>query len=147
MSSPSVGIKDILETAGVGDFGDNTPDTGRWTSRIGRLTDTPNRQIAIYDTGGQEPNPKWLLNNPTAMVSVRGEPDEYAETWTKARDVFDALVGYESADLNGDRWVGIWAMGDINFLGYDEERRPEFTVNLRLIIEPAASSLTHREAL
>lgn len=142
MSKPCEGIKDILQNASVG-----SASSGSWLIRIGKSLDTPDQLITIYDTGGLNPNPKWLLDFPTVQVVVRGPKQGYEAAWDKCVQVKGALLGYESADLNGDRWVSITGMGDIGFIGYDDKDRPLFSLNYRLIIEPATSSPTNREPL
>lgn len=146
MVSPTVGAKDLLVAAGVGVFSP-TPVGSSYLIVISRLKDAPDRQIVLYDTGGQEPNPQWLVNYPTIQATIRGASDDYVNTYARAQQVFDVLVGLPSQDLNGDRWVSVTSLGGINNLGYDDKDRPRFTINLRLIIEPATNALTHRESL
>lgn len=136
-SSPAVSAKKILE--------DIKGVTG--VIMVSRLTDDSDAQIAIYDTGGFPANPKWLLDYPTIQIMVRGEKDDYEGAFNKAKEVFDALLGLDSQDVNGDRWVSVTAMGHINFLEYDSKSRPKFSLNFRIILEPAASGLTNREPL
>jgi hypothetical protein len=116
-----------------------------WTLKVGKSTAEPDQLITMYDTGGMPPNPKWAVDFPTIMATVRGKPNAYNAAWTKARAVRDALLGLFSQDLGGDRWVSITCPGDVGFVGYDDLQRPELTVNFRLIIEPTA--VGNREAL
>lgn len=143
MSLASEGIKDILVDASVGVF--NT--TSGWSITIGELPPDPDTCMTIYDTGGRSPNPKWLLDYPSVQVMIRGGVSGYVAAETKAKQVKDVLLGFQSQDLNGDRWVSITMPGDVAFVGYDENKRPMFSANFRLIIEPAASVDTNRTAL
>ena len=135
------GIKDLLVTAGVGTFAATTG----WGLFIGIMPDTPDTALAINQTGGQSRSPRWRINYPSVQVMVRGRADDYRGAYDKAEEVMDNLVGIPSQDLNGDRWVAINAIGDVNWLGRDEKDRPMFSVNLSLIIEPASS--VNRDAL
>lgn len=118
-----------------------------WTLKVGKSVATPNKTITMYDTGGLPPNPKWAVDYPTIMATVRGEPNSYNTVWSKAREVRDALLGLPSQNLgdSGDRWVSVICPGDIGFIGYDDKQRAELTINFRLIIEPTI--LGNREAL
>lgn len=143
--SPAHTISDFLATNGLG-----TLDmAGPWRITTGRQGDTPDRQITVYDVGGLAPNPKWRINYPSIQVRVRGQKDVYPGTWGKANDVKEFLLGLAPQDIEGDRWTAVNIIGDIAFIGYDATARPEFTVNFRCIVEPAAnsSSFMHRESL
>jgi len=117
--------------------------------KIGRLPSTPNAVMAIVDAPGQAPNPKWLLDYPALQVLVRGEIDDYAAAQQTARDVKDILLGIYSLNVgpDGDRWNSVLMRGDINYIGPDDNSRPVFSLNFGLIIEPAPSASTNREAL
>jgi len=135
MTDIAVGIKDVLEVASVGTFGATTG----WGIFISREPDTDqDTVITIYNTGGEDPNPRYLLDFPSVQVRVRGDRGGYQAAHTKAVDIRDALLGLPSQLLNGDQWVAVNEIGSINQLGYDENDRPLFTLNYGLIIQPAA---------
>ena len=143
MGSVSEGLKDLLVTAGVGVF---AAESG-WGIFIGREPGDPETTITIYDTGGFPPNPAWLLDFPTAQIRVRGARNGYQAASQKIRDIKDALIGIDSLDLNGDRWVSITMPSDPLSLGFTEEDKPLFVANFNLIIEPGVTALTSRTAL
>lgn len=135
MTDVAEGIKDVLVTAGVGVFGATTG----WGIFISREPDSDQDSvITIYNTGGEEPNPKWLLDFPSVQVRVRGDKGDYQGAHTKSIDIRDALLGLPSQLLNGDQWVAVNEIGSLNQLGYDSNDRPLFTLNYGLIVEPAA---------
>lgn len=134
----SVGARDLL-TPHVG--------TSGWAIEIGAMPDTPNKLIGVYDTGGVDPNPKWLLDFPTLNIIVRGEINGYLDTYREAKAVKDILLGVDSQDLNGDRWVSVLMNGDMGFIGRDEAERPTFSMNFSLIIEPQSVANSNRLAL
>jgi hypothetical protein len=141
-------IADILVTKGFRRFVGNAAQD--WDITVGKMLDAPNRQITIYRTGGLAKNPRWLLDYPSIQVKVRGGPNDYLLSQQKAVLANEALLGIESFTAsNGDRIVHINAIGDVASTGWDDEKRPEWTFNLRLITEPAAGNLpgTNREAL
>lgn len=138
MTSIAQGIKDQLTTHVA---------TSGWTLEIASLPPEPDKVSMITITGGESPNPKWLLDFPTAQVLVRGIVGGYFATESEAVAVKDILLGKASQTVNGDRWVSITMASDVGYIGMDEEQRPMFSVNFRFIIEPAASGDTQRQAL
>lgn len=145
MGIPSLGAKGLIVTATVGS---NTP-TADWSVHLSVMPSTPDRAIAIFDTGGTEegPNPKWLLDYRTIQVRVRGKPNDYQTIYAKIAQVKDVLLGLPAQTVEGDRWCGVTGLGDITFLGRDENDRPELIMNFRIIMEPADNALTNREVL
>lgn len=143
MGSPADAVKDILVTAGIGAFG----GTADWAIFISSAPDKPDPLIAIFDTGGATPNPKWLVDYPTVQVQVRGAQGGYQALYAKAKAVKDALLGYPSTDFNslGYRLVSVTMNGDIASLGNDETYRTTLVLNFQLITEPLAG--TNRESL
>jgi|TARA_R110000803_G_scaffold210841_1_gene284321 hypothetical protein len=141
MPPTSVECKDLLVTAGVGTFA----AASGWGIYISQEPESPNTTITVYDVGGLTPNPKFLLDEPSVQLRIRGAPDAYLAAYTKALDCKNALLGLTPQTLNGVNIRGILAIGDIAFLSYDEQRRPILTQNWRFIIQPASG--TYREAL
>lgn len=123
---------------------------GTWPIKIGRLIPAPDAQVAVVDTPGRTPNPKWLLDEPSIMFLIRGDKDKYIDSWNKGRAIKDRMLGMDPITLaTGDRWDGVLALSDLAFLAYDGESRPTFSLNFRLIIEPAIgnSPLSSRDSL
>lgn len=110
--------------------------TSGWTIEVGVLPTAPDKVIMISDTGGLDPNPKWLLDFPTLQILVRGIVSGYSTTWTEGKAVKDILLGLSSTDVNGDRWDAVNIVSDLAFIGRDESQRPQFTINFSLIVEP-----------
>ena len=136
---PSTILRDLLMTHVA---------TSGWGLEIGAMPDSPDRSIQITDTVGIEPNPKYLLDFPTAQIMIRGNANGYLDTWREAKTVKDLLLGIDSyTTANGDRMVSITQNGDLGFIGRDGNMRPMFTINFALIIEPADSTETHRTLL
>lgn len=108
--------------------------------KVGKLTDTPDEQICTYDSGGENPNPAWLLNEPHVQIRVRGKSFGYGIAWAKASLVRDAILGITPQNVTGGRIDGIIALGDINYIGPDQKERPEFTMNFKMFFEPASGT-------
>jgi len=138
---PSEDIKDILVGAGIGTFA----GTSGWGIYISREPETPDTVVTIYDTGGDPPSPKFLLDFPTVQVRIRGARQDYKNAFVKAQSVKDALLGVGQTTVNGTLYVGITQIGDINFIAYDDSERPIFTTNWQIIREPTTG--THRTTI
>ncbi len=143
MTNPAISAKDILVTAGVGTFG----ALSGWGIFIGQEPTNPSTVITLFNSGGRESNPLWLIDFPSLNARVRGAPGGYEAAHQKAKDTKDALLGLPSQDLNGDRWVSVTMIGDINELGFNENNQPQFSLNFALIIEPANVAGDNRIAL
>ena len=136
---PSVEIKALLATH-VG--------TSGWQIEISQMPAKPDDVIMISDTGGQDPNPKWLLDFPTVQCMIRGSANDYLNTYREAKAVKDLLLGIQSfTNADGDRWVSITQNGDLAYIGRDEDMRPLFTINFALILEPHDVANDNRLAL
>lgn len=140
MTSPALMLSGLVPSSVVG-------GATNWTLKVGKLVSTPDQLVVFYDTGGQNPNPRWLVDFSHVMVQVRGAASDYGAAYSKIRDVRDCLLGLDSQDVGTNRLVSITCLGDISFLKYDDKERPLFSLNFRTIIEPPTSSLTNREAL
>lgn len=136
IANPAVGIKDLLVTAGVGTFA----ALAGWGIYVGQQPTDPDTVVTVYNSGGKNADPKFLLQEPHIQVRIRGAANGYVAAYDKAAEVQDELLGIPSQVVNGDQWDGITAIGDINPLGYDESQRPMFSVNFSLIIEPASGT-------
>ena len=124
MNPPSQDISDILVGAGVGTFGTDL--------FISKEPDSPDACVTIFDTGGFDPVANYVYDFPTVQIRIRGGKMEYQTAFAKAQDVKDTLHGLSGETWNSTKYVGIWAQGDIIFVGYDESNRPVLTVNFRV---------------
>ena len=119
-----------------------------WRLAAGRLTDSPDTQICLYDSPGEHPSSKWLLDYPYCQVLVRGAPDGYSDARQMVSNIYDVLLGaFPRAMGNGDNIDAITVVGTPSFIGSDIKNRPTISTNYRIILEPVASSYTNREPL
>lgn len=136
----------LLEAPALGVDGSIAP-TGSWPINIASLPASPDNAIQVTETGGQPPHPSLLLDFLTAQILVRASENGYQAGRQKAQDIKDRLLGIFSRDVGTNRWVSVTMVGDTVYLGKDETNKHHFSLNWRLIIEPAATALTHRTAL
>lgn len=129
MNPSSVDIADMIEAEtglqldrGTNLFVSELPDVGN----------VPDRAVGVYDTGGFPSEVDYEYERPTVQVRVRGNRGDYLGTHTLAQAIRNLLSGTANVIVNGARYIGIWDMSDILFLGYDDRHRPLVTLNLRL---------------
>ncbi len=134
----SVGAKSIIAAQAA---------SSGWQIEISAMPKTPDRVVSINDTGGLDPNPKWLIDYPTLQLLVRGKIGDYLATYLEAKAYKDLLLGITSQDISGDRWISVTQNGDLGSIGRDENERPIFAVNFALIIEPQVVAGSNRFAL
>lgn len=147
MSSPAFGAITLLVNAGLATTDESAVTSSIWLARVGRSLDKPNALINAYDTGGFNPNTKYLLDQPTVQVMVRSEVNDYGGGYAKTQAIKDVLLGLDPQDVNGDRWSGVTMLADTAFLKYDETERALFSLNFRIFLEPPASVLSNRNPL
>jgi len=137
-------IKDVLVAGSIGTF----EATSGWAICIGVMPKDPDTVVLVTASGGLPSDPKWLLDYPAVQVRVRGPKGNWQSGRQKAEDVKNLLLGRTSeTQPSGDRWVSITMQSDITPLGRDDNERPEFSVNFRMIVQPAAPTPTNRTAL
>lgn len=123
MNPPSEDIKDLLEA----DSG--LALTFRTDLFIGEMPTTPDACVCVYDTGGAAQEPNHTYKHPSVQVRVRGDKGAYRTAHVQAQDIQDLLHQTTELTVGGARYLGIWAQGDVLFVGPDDLGRPIFTVN------------------
>jgi hypothetical protein len=142
MIDPAEAVKGFLVTAGVGVF---AAPTG-WSIHIGALPESPDTAILVNMTGGRSPFPHLALNYPSVQVIVRGSRSGYVPARQRMNMVVEALLGMSSIDVSGDTYRSCNQVGDVSFLGLDDNTRPLFGSNWWFIVLPAVGA-GHRVAI
>lgn len=139
-NAPSFDIASILRANGV--------DAGTWLVFESREPENPNSTVTVYDSGGLASNPAWILDFPSVQIRVRGDINKYTLAYDKSQEIKDLLLGLPKQVINTTEYIGIWVLGDITALGYDDNKRPILVQNWRIAREPAAGSpSTNRDPL
>ena len=141
---PSIVMQGLLVGGSLAQVSNASID---WYAIVSKMPATPDRCIALYDYGGASPDPKWNIDNPSVQIRVRAGINDYAVGFNKCKAIKDALLGIMSQDIDGDRWVSISMVSDINFLRRDDKDRPEWVMNFNIIKETALNVGAAREAL
>ena len=127
MNSTTEDIKDFIELSDTGlgwTFGTNM--------FIGFTPETPDNCICIYDTGGYPPQSNYDYFKPTIQIMIRGNKQDYQSAWDDAKQLMTALHGVHGEVINLTTYIQILSMSDILFLGYDKNKRPEFSINFEI---------------
>lgn len=128
MNPPSQDIKDMLDASSAG-----LGLTFATDLFISQMPESPDKCVCIYDTGGFDPESIDVrYEKPTVEVMVRSGRMGYVDGWDLAQDIKDVLHKLHNETWNSTKYIGIWSMGDINFINYDESQRAIFTINFRI---------------
>lgn len=127
LNSPATDISSFLQAQGVGTEGTDL--------FIGLEPDEPDFVISIFDIPGFPPNPKYLRDEPSIQVRVRGNKNNYDTAWQKMQEIKDVMLGAQPQLLNGTDYVLFVLATDPMSLGRDESSRPLIISNWNLVRE------------
>ena len=89
--------------------------------------------MMIYDTGGFDPEATGVnFDKPTINIRVKGRAGDYDGAQAMIQAVKASLHQRTPETKNSTRYMGIWQVGEIAFVEYDENNRPTFTANFRM---------------
>lgn len=100
---------------------------------LGDIPDKPNSLIAIYNSGGSNPEHTMdgiKIKNSTFQIRVRDS--SYVSGIARCEEIQDALDMVNNQNVNGHFYLGIFQQGDILSLGRDKENRVEFSLNFNV---------------
>lgn len=126
MNAPSTDLATVL--AGVGALG-LTLASNLFSSQIPA---TPDALVALFDYSGGDPEQNVDYWRPSLQVRVRSAKGDYDTAYQLAMAIRAVLVAVNSVTVAGARYIGIWAKGDIMFLGRDNNDRAEFSINFEV---------------
>lgn len=127
--SAAVDIAEIIEAEG---FGTLWATTG-WSVQVAQEPHNPNTCITVYDTQGSQPHYFTEWERPSVQVRVRGEPGAgYTDAMDKAQNIKRFFAYGEAVSINGSDYL-CWVESEVAWLKHDENNRPIFAFNLRLL--------------
>lgn len=137
MHDTAVAVRELLVTANV--------DSAGWTLDIGEHPENNDRSVLINMSGGRPPYPHLALNFPSVGIIVRGKRSGYLETSAKMAEVCNTLLGLGNQVANTDTYRSCNQVGDVIYLGQDDNGRPKLSASFWFIVEP--SDLGNRKAI
>jgi len=97
---------------------------------IGQEPNSPDKCVTVYDRPGLPPEViDVVYDKPGFMVRVRGEKNDYAGAYAIAQSIKTYLHKITDTTINSTRYIQILVTGDVNFVKYDTNNRPVFTLN------------------
>ena len=104
---------------------------------VGQFPTTPDKAFLINAAGGRPPYPRLALNFPSVQVMVRGKASGYTDARAQIDKACNALLGFGNVVLNSDTYRSCNMMGDVIYLGQDDNGRPMMSANFWFIVEPS----------
>lgn len=98
---------------------------------------TPDDCITVKLTGGF-PTDQWTgKKQPSFQIRVRGAATTDGATESKAYEIHNALTNLANVMIGDDSIVIIRSLNSTPiFLGYDEQKRPIYTMNFECVARP-----------
>ncbi len=130
-------IQTIVET-GTNDAGDGSNFPIIRSHMPDSTSQTDGRTVALMLTAGLPDLGQPNIESPGLQVLVRGLPlnrfsTSYPEAENVAFSVKNALHGFTGlSSVGGRHYIGIWNESGPVFLGFDESKRPLFSINMRV---------------
>jgi hypothetical protein len=96
----------------------------------GKLPDTPDFAVAIYQYGGSKPFRTFgrvLFEKPRLQVMVRSF--DYTEASNRSYEILRLLTPIASQYIGGTRYLQVEALGSPGKIGPDPKNRERFTMN------------------
>ena len=134
-------IGSYLQAQGLGTL---NLTTAAGTIYLENLPPEPDAVVMIRSTGGTESDVRLAYDNVTAQILVRGGADALAATQELAQGIYDALHGFIGQFVGGGLWIiaCIGVSGGPAYIGADENDRPEYSLNFRLMVRNESRRLT-----
>ena len=119
-------IGSVLQTASVGTLGS--------TLFLSRMPETPDVAVAAYESGAGFPIYTQgitgaALNVTNVQIVARAGREDYVSARTKISSVISALEAINESTVSGIRLLRIEQVGRPIPLGYDDNDRPEISMN------------------
>jgi hypothetical protein len=119
-------LADWLAAEGVGTVGTDL--------FVGFLPDGDDTTLALYPTGGDAPDAKVPLDEPTVQVRARGV--DPAATVARLQAVYNLLHGASRVTLSNGTWLlsCVALQSGPTFIGRDQTGRSSYVVNFRMTV-------------
>lgn len=136
MSDPALALKNKLEIDG-----DIT------NGFVGRAPANFDDVYSVFSEAGGNSNPKYLRDHTTIVCNVYGKVNDYPSGRTEVQTVKDALLGVKPFTVGNVIYARVVMTNDIQFLGYDENERPIFSLTFEVTRDYTASGDSNREVI
>lgn len=117
----------LLQTQGVGTLGTDI--------FYGRMPNSPDLQVSVYDTGSLFISPKYKRDEVTFQVRIRGDRNDHDTGYDLSNSVKNALLGIGPQVVNSTSYPLFVMLIDTTFVAYDDDNRPMWTQNWKTVKE------------
>jgi len=105
---------------------------------LGIMPDSPNVCAALYEYAGEYPMEAFSpttaqIDRTRVQVMTRSGRDDYSAARTLMVNVRDNLTGVVNQVVDGVTFLRVSELGPIEFVGRDEDDRPQFALSLRVL--------------
>jgi hypothetical protein len=137
-------LAQLLEDLGLGTY--QADGTAGGTIFLTLLPSMPDRCCAVARYGGPESAATDDYDEPSIQLRFRGPAGDVRTVEQAAQAAYDALHAIGSRTLAGGTWLqdAIGAQSGPIFIGFDQNQRPEYTVNLRCEISRPSLNRSNR---
>ena len=107
-----------------------------WEGVIDHMPDSPDKVVAVFPTGGDQPELSATVRYPTFQIRVRGEANVagYNVMRDKMEAIYSELLGIANEVVNTVTYAFIIPISEVLSLGRDKNNRPEISRNFRTAI-------------
>lgn len=128
--NPCEDLLELLLDSSAGDIGDFAATTG-WGIYLGEMPDKPDSCILLRDgIADWPPAPNYDYEYPSVQIRVRNKKGGFSTAYSKIKAIKDVLHGRYNETINDSRYIQILVKSDIEFIGFDENQRPIYVMNL-----------------
>jgi hypothetical protein len=98
-----------------------------------RLPYDRDKAVGLYLSTGEQSSPRLSYDAPSVQIRIRGDLDVVAVS-SLAQDIYDQMHNLTATTLADGTYVivAVCEQSGANYIGTDDNQRPEFTVNVRV---------------
>jgi hypothetical protein len=100
-----------------------------WKTCLAYLPPSPDQVVYVVETGSTR-SPEPTLYSPSIQFIIRGNKDDVQTARTKAEQV---LIVMDNATISGTNYPYCFAEQNPMYIGKDENERPMFSINFKLM--------------
>jgi hypothetical protein len=107
--------------------------TTGYTVARGQLLSTPDKQIALYETGGTSPDVAFggdTVDNPGLQIVVRGEAQDYDGPRETIEAIYQAILSWGAFTQSDTRYLNVTPLQAPFVRNRDGNQRIEFAFNV-----------------
>jgi len=113
--------------------------TGETNKYYGDMPDTPNNVCVLYNNGGLDSQHVLgdgvAVSNENPLLQILVRDTSYATAVTRCEAIKGQLDGKTSTTINGNNYISIFMVGDIESLNRDSKNRITLLMNFKIKVK------------